>query len=79
MGALSKEDQLRASIHRRALQIRTRRCYIGVWEWIAWGCLNKTLVLILFGENLVDVFEAPHAPWQTCKTKRKGMDGERVR
>ena len=75
MGALSKEDQLRASIHRRALQIRTRRCYIGVWEWIAWGCLNKTLVLILFGENLVDVFEAPHAPRQTCKRSGKEWTG----
>ena len=75
MGALSKEDHLRASIHRRALQIRTRRCYIGVWEWIAWGCLNKTLVLILFGENLVDVFEAPHAPWQTCKRSGKERTG----
>ena len=75
MGALSKEDHLRASIHRRALQIRTRRCYIGVWEWIAWGCLNKTLVLILFGENLVDVFEAPHAPSQTYKRSGKEWTG----
>ena len=75
MGALSKEVQLRGSIHRRALQIRTRRVYIGVWEWIAWGCLNKTLVLILFGENLVDVFEAPHAPWQTCKRSGKEWTG----
>ena len=75
MGAFSKECQLRGGIHRRALQIRTRRCYIGVWEWIAWGCLNKTLVLILFGENLVDVFEAPHAPWQTCKRSGKERTG----
>ena len=79
MGALSKEGQLRGAIDRRAKQIRARRCYIGIWEWIAWGCLKKTRVLILFGENLVDVFEAPHAPGQTCKKKREGMDGEGVR
>ena len=75
MGALSKEWQLRGAIDRRAKQIRARRCYIGVWEWIAWGCLNKTRVLILFGENLVDVFEAPHAPRQTCKRSGKEWTG----
>ena len=75
MGALSKEWQLRGAIDRRAKQIRARRCYIGIWEWIAWGCLNKTRVLILFGENLVDVFEAPHAPWQTCKRSGKEWTG----
>ena len=75
MGALSKEWQLRGAIDRRAKQIRARRCYIGIWEWIAWGCLNKTRVLILFGENLVDVFEAPHAPRQTCKRSGKGWTG----
>ena len=75
MGALSKEWQLRGAIDRRAKQIRARRCYIGVWEWIAWGYLNKTLVLILFGGNLVDVFEAPHAPWQTCKRSGKEWTG----
>ena len=75
MGALSKELQLRGGIDRRAKQIRARRCYIGVWEWIAWGCLNKTRVLILFGENLVDVLQAPHAPWQTCKRSGEEWTG----
>ena len=55
MGALSKPATA-AAIVARACQVRQRRQYIGLWEWVAWGCLHQTPVLCLFGSNLVDLF-----------------------
>ena len=57
MGALSKEAKIRGAIHERANEISQRRSYIGLWEWIAWGCLQRRPVHVLFGETLIDVFQ----------------------
>ena len=73
MGALSKEARIRGAIHERANEISQRRRYIGLWEWIAWGCLQRRPVHVLFGETLIDVFQVSRVLYERLA---KGAAGE---
>jgi len=44
-------------MRQRAGEVLPMGTYIGLFEWLVWGCINKVPVLMLFARNLVDIVE----------------------
>lgn len=61
---IARRSSMEDRILERAAEVRRMGCYVGFWEFVCWGELTQSRVLILFGENLVDVREqfAPDLP-----------------
>ena len=61
-------DAMRA----RAAEIREAFCYIGLFEWVAWGVRTKVQILILFGTGIVNLRQtfAPSMPSHSNSTLR---------
>ena len=68
-GDVSIEDELSEAISSRASRISQLGVYWGFSEWIAWGWRHSTRVLMMFADNVVDlfaVFTTPEIGAQCC-------------
>jgi hypothetical protein len=68
-GDVSIEDELSKAISSRAAQMTQLGVYWGFGEWIAWGWRHSTRVLMMFADNVVDlfaVFTTPEIGAQCC-------------